>query len=72
MYARRSFKVRFDASLAHRFFEAASALHKAGFIVDTMLPATLSVFGTFDAKMTDKKIQTTLDTKEIIEWAIDV
>lgn len=71
MYARRSFKVRFDATLKHRFFEAAAALHRMGFHVDTMLPATLSVFGTFH-EMSDWKIRSMLDTKEIVEWAIDI
>jgi hypothetical protein len=62
--------VRFVPELRAKFFESARELHKRGLTVDTMLPATCSVFGTFDSKVDAKKV---LDgVGEIVEWKLDV
>lgn len=72
MYARRTFKVRFRPELAPRFFEEAEKLHKQGFVVDTMLPATLSVFGSFDSRTCDWRLRIVFESPEIAEWKVDL
>lgn len=63
---------RFKTELAPRFFEETEKLHRQGFVVDTMLPATLSVFGTFDSRTCDWKFQAVFGSPDIIEWKLDV
>lgn len=62
--------VQFSPDLKNRLFEAATILHKLGFTINTILPNTCTVFGTFDAGIDHTIILN--DTKEIVRWKVDV